>query len=370
MDEQRALALFEVAEEDGLVLGRATSLDMAYSWREAFEYWLESRGSVATRKAYRDAWRIFLAFTGKMPWEITKADVQRWVDAMRQQMPRLADATIQQRVAALCSLYNFCQDEYEITLADGRRMPLCERNPARAKSLRAPRKKEDDEPESENEQMVLDGRQAAALLKAIPLNTVQGLRDFALFLMFLATGRRNSEIRTLRKGDFRERGGIVQYYWSQKRKGGWDEVPTDVLESIQAYLKAAGREWESLDKTAYIFTALTTSARRLRNVGEGWNPHAQALSLREINRLIKKYARLAGILDWKKVHVHTLRHTVAFLMDDMKMPIREIQDRLKHSSLDMTNHYIGKMRGDKNIYWEKARVMYEMPENPMAKTKK
>jgi len=62
--------------------------------------------------------------------------------------------------------------------------------------------------------------------------------------------------------------------------------------------------------------------------------------------------------------------TNAFLMDDMKMPIREIQDRLKHSSLDMTNHYIGKMRGDKNIYWEKARVMYEMPENPMAKTKK
>jgi site-specific recombinase XerD len=357
----KALALFGQEVLEGEVLpARVTVLDKARAWAMAFELWLDGRGSDKTRQAYRRWWQEFLAFTQKMPWDVNKTDVALWVDALRRK--GLKPASINQAVAALSSFYEYAMNEYEITMADGRTVTLAERNPAAAKSLRT-------QVAEYSSVISLDGKQAKALLEAIELLTPQGLRDFALFAFYLATGRRNSEIRTLQKKNFRERAGGWEYYWHGKRKEGWDEVPEDIWLAINVYLRAAGRAWEDLDDEAYIFTALSTNARRMRNVSDNWDPHGQALSLREVGRLIKVYARKAG-LDATKVHPHVLRHTVAYLMNEMGASLREIQQRLTHGSLDMTDRYIGAMKKPENTYWKKAKALYDLPDNPMVGVEK
>lgn len=326
--------------------------DLKRTWVDAWDLFLASRKSENTRRAYRKAWEILLAWTEKAPWEIDRTDLFAWVDMMHQ--VGLADATIQLRVAAISAFFQYTMDEYEVTRADGRKEPLFNRNPAASKSLRPA-------VEAFSKVEALRGDQLNALLRAIPMDTIQGLRDFALFIFYASTGRRNTEIRELQKKHFRQAGEIRQYQWHGKRKEGWDEVTPDVWEAIQVYLEAAGQPWESLGEDAFIFTGLNDHATRLKGITE-WVPFQHPLSMRQVGALLKKYARRAG-LDARKIHVHVLRHTTATLMDEAGFGLREIQERLRHSSLDMTSRYMDKLKGQKNTYWVAVKALHNLPEN-------
>ena len=88
----------EVGLAEVIVGGGPTPVDRMRAWTDAFEAWMDNLRSENTRRAYRAAWRDFLAFTDKMPWEIGKSQVAEWAAAMRQQ--GLSDATLQQRLGA------------------------------------------------------------------------------------------------------------------------------------------------------------------------------------------------------------------------------------------------------------------------------
>jgi integrase len=326
----------------------AGEFDRMKSWTDAFELWMNSLRSDNTRRAYRKAWNDFLTFTKRMPWTIGKTDVSKWIDDLRAR--GLSDCTRQQRLAALSSFYNYTNNDYTIIRPDGREVSLFETNPASGKSLRP-------KVSPYGKAIYLSHDEARAFLRAIKRSNVQGLRDYALFLAYLFTGRRNSEIRLLRWGDFEFNGGRVWYRWSGKgKKDKRNELPTPVWEAIKAYLKAAGR-LETMKETDYIFTALSDRATRLPNVDKTtFDPTRQALSMREVGRLLKVYCKRAG-LDPKKVHVHTLRHTAAMLRKEAGDDVEKISSFLAHSSLAITQIYLHTVEGQKDESWAKVETL-------------
>jgi len=316
----------------------------AQEWRSAFDLWLASHPSPNTRRAYRKAWDLFFAFTSRSPWEISKSDVARWTEYQRSQ--HLSPETIQQRLAALSSFYTYVTRTYTFLSPDGREQPLHFFNPVKA----VPRPRTSPY----NKARYLNVDQARAFLHAIPRYTLQGMRDYALFLTYLATGRRNSEIRTLRYDDIEScpersegsppsslvlsqyegtrRGlrseGCIWFRWNGKGCQRRDELPQSVWNAILDFLKSSDR-LDSISPSEYIFTALNDSARHLPNVQKATLcsvefSKAKLLSKHEtqsvvcpisaqmVGRLLKKYIRLAG-LNPQGITVHTLRHTAAML---------------------------------------------------------
>lgn len=157
-------------------------------WAQAYNLWLNSRASHHTRRAYASAWSAFQDHSGKLPWEITRADIARWLDAQR--AAGLSASTINQRLAALSSFFNYASqvffdhshtDSTSILSGAGGVVEGPITNPAQS----IPRLKS----QSFSKSRYLSVEEARALLRAIPRHTIQGLRDYALFLTYLVTGR-------------------------------------------------------------------------------------------------------------------------------------------------------------------------------------
>lgn len=85
--------------------------------------------------------------------------------------------------------------------------------------------------------------EASRILAVIPHNSVQGLRDYAMLLTALATGKRIRETLEMRREDTVDLPGTVQ-------------------RAIVGYLKASGRI--ALTENEVVFTSLVDSKRGLR----------------------------------------------------------------------------------------------------------
>jgi site-specific recombinase XerD len=323
-------------------------------WAEAFEMWLESRRTENTRRAYRAAWQDFTEFSmGKNPWMVGKKDIAEWTESLHKR--KLADTTIGLRLAAISSFYEYVSSDYTVVDGAGNEIPLHTHNPASAKSLRP-------KVVPYGKATYLSAKEAKALLKAIKRNSAQGLRDYALFLTYLSTGRRNTEVRNLKWGDFQQVGDTMMYRWSGKGKEDEKfEMPKEAWKAILAYLKAAER-LDSIQEQDYIFTALSDRAKRLKNIdAETWDPTAQPLSMREVGRLLKHYCKKAG-LDPKKVHVHTLRHSAAMLRKEAGDSMEDISAFLAHSGIAVTQIYVHRVEGQKDKSWRKVAAILGLEE--------
>jgi len=260
----------------------------------------------------------------------------------------LSDATRQLRLAAISAFYGFaCRREIYIA---GRRLPLSNFNPV----LNVPRP---NQIKRVRQIKYLSRAQVDAFMNAIERNTVEGLRNYALFYFYVSTGRRNREVRTLRKRDFREAGEKLQYFWRGKRSEGWDTVPEGVLEAMRAYLKAAGRAWESLDEDDFIFVSLSDCANRFPGQ-EGWKPGKNAISGRQVGELLHIYVRRAGI-QVEGLTVHSLRHTLSMALFEKTKDVRRVQKRLGHKSVATTEKYLHDLEGASDADWEELGEMFK-----------
>lgn len=313
-----------------------TELITSPQWKEVFDLWLSSRGAESTRRSYRLIWKSVLSFLQKQPGEISKADIARTINHLQQD---LAASTVCQYVAGVSSFYSYV-NKYFSELRDD--------NPARE----APRPKVI----SYQDAYYLTPDEAQRLLGAIPRDTARGNRDYALFFGYIMLGRRNSEIRKLRWGDFEKLGETVWYRWSGKGKlNERFECPPPVFEAIQTYLKSAGR-LKSIRESDYIFTAI--SGRFHRN---GLDPKAgiqtqTPISSRQVGRLLKKYAGLAG-LDAERIHVHSLRHTATVLRMEAGDSISDLKEYLNHSSIVVTQIYTHRLQARRDTSWQKVAGM-------------
>ncbi len=298
-----------------------TETGLRTAWLEALELWKGSRRSANTQRAYLAGLQDLLTVSGKRLEEIGPGDTASWVEGMRRR--GLAESTVQLRLSGCASFYRYAVEECGLALEG--------KAPTSGRSLRR-------RVTPYGKARWLGAEEARSLLGAIERKTLRGKRDYALVLGYLLMGRRNSEWRAARRSDFETRGATVKFCWSGKGKTDQlQETPAPVWKAVVELIQAG-----QVGKSGYLFTDVRSGRAGSR-----------ALSAREVRRVVKKYARAAG-LDPAKVHVHTLRHSAAMLRKESGAGLEEVMAFLVHSSLAVTQIYVHSLEGRQDESWGKV----------------
>ena len=294
-------------------------------WDRAYRFWLAQAQAESehTARAYETAVADLRNFAAPHLLEnLGGADIAAWVNRMVER--GLSTATINMRIAAVSSFYKYCMT----TFTDGQGRPLATFNPAAGVKR--------GKVELYGNSRPLSIGQVRALLDVVDCSTASGMRDRAVLIMGIYTGRRSEEIRELRWGDILHTAdGKPRYCWHGKgHKSRWDDLPMPVYQAIVLYLDAAGRRPKAGE---FVF------------ICHNGHEAGQALSSEWLNSMVKMYANQAGLPDW--VHAHTLRHTAANLRAQIGRPLQEISMLLGHSSLRVTQIYLEAQMGFTDEGW-------------------
>ena len=163
------------------------------------------------------------------------------------------------------------------------------------------------------------------MLEQIDLGTESGLRDRAIIELLYSGGLRVSELVGLNRDsiNLERREFVVRGKGSKDRPIFISEACAD---RVSAYLNAR------VDSLPALFL---NNSRNTQAVDTSGN--FRRITARSVERIVEKYARLAGIT--KHVSPHTLRHSFAtdFLMNGAD--IRAVQSMLGHSDISTTQIY-------------------------------
>jgi len=243
-------------------------------------------------------------------------------------------STVNARLAAPASLYEYAQRKFVMYNEGGDEValwPVDRVNPfTRADRFSTP---------ADRSQYPSDA-EVAAIFGAINTDTVRGKFDYALLYTIFYTCLRADGALGLKWGDIARDGS--KYIVTYRYKGGDTRqavLSTDVYNIIVEYLKAAGR-WVPRDGD-YLFRAQDgDKAMRLGRAASGNAP----ISNNQANRILKKYARRAGVTE-EKAHLHGLRHAGARLRYHKAksagdLDLQEFQALLGHKHIATTQLYI------------------------------
>ena len=183
----------------------------------------------------------------------------------------------------------------------------------------------------------LDGEEVERLLAAAQGNSVQEKRDKAILETLFSTGLRISELVGLN----RERVNLDRGEFAVIGKGGKQRLvflSDRTREAIKSYLGAR----QDLDPALFIRHRKSHQSPINGNQPSAMSQAPRAgsslrLSPRQIQRLIKHYAKKAGLL--KKITPHTLRHSFATDLLMAGADLRSVQQLLGHSSVTTTQIY-------------------------------
>lgn len=164
----------------------------------------------------------------------------------------------------------------------------------------------------------------ARMLDTIALDSEQGLRDRAIIELLFSSGLRVSELVNLN----RDHVNTKRREFMVRGKGQKDR-PVFIGEA--AALRVEDYVTARLDNLPPLFLSYS------RNNIASTSGDYRRLSARSIQRIINKYARLAGIT--KHVSPHTMRHSFATDLLMNGADIRSVQSMLGHSSISTTQVY-------------------------------
>ncbi|HYV33495.1 MAG TPA: tyrosine-type recombinase/integrase, partial [Candidatus Limnocylindria bacterium] len=165
------------------------------------------------------------------------------------------------------------------------------------------------------------------------------LRDISILQTLFSTGLRVSEAASLRRDNI----NLERREFTVRGKGSKLRLvflSDDAAEAIKKYL--AKRK----DNSQALFVGHSTIGQSIEKQIESQGKKKarndddrkiSGLTPRQIQRIIKKYCRLAGIV--KKVTPHTLRHSFATDLLQNGADIRSVQTLLGHSSITTTQIY-------------------------------
>ena len=176
-------------------------------------------------------------------------------------------------------------------------------------------------------------------------NTIIGMRDTIVLLMLSTTGMRREELCSINIGDIRTYlGKKIIEITGKGDKRRLVVLSDKLVRLIDAYIKARGLT--SKDKSAPLI-----ASHGNRNCGN--------VDTNTIYRVVKKYARLAGI-DESTISPHAFRATYAtILRDDLDMPVDDIQELMGHSNRQTTQRYIKSVKVIKDNPANKLNGMFE-----------
>lgn len=191
----------------------------------------------------------------------------------------------------------------------------------------------------------LDRAELAAHLAAIPRETPQGQRDYALLLLALHTGRRAAELAALRCGDLHISSRAIVIHWPHLKGGKTldDALPLSGEHRAPA---TALRQWlrTCYGSGPYLAEApVWPSSSRNDSRGKGISP-------RSIANLCEKWLGMS--------QVHALRHTFAKAMEEAGATGSEIQARLGHTSLAVTGRYLARLSQSENRHLASLSSLY------------
>jgi len=180
------------------------------------------------------------------------------------------------------------------------------------------------------------------LLEAADLSDPIGQRDRALLEMLYASGLRVSELAHLNLEQVNLDTNEIRV-WGKGSKERVVLMGSPAATALSAYLSQGRPELLGKRRSSALFL----------------NRDGERLSERSIQRMLEKYARLAGI--GKRVHPHMLRHTFATHLLDGGADLRVVQELLGHANLNSTQIYT-------HVTKSQARKIY-LSAHPMAREK-
>jgi len=271
----------------------------------------ERSGSQRTPQEYARLLRRFFDGLGKTPDQVTPDEVFAFAYGPGPGGREPSPASVNLRLAALSSLYQFLI-----------RMDLVDRNP----TGRVQRSRQEPPPPRG-----LDRDEIKRLLAAIP-DTAVGLRDRAIILTFLLTGRRRSEIMGLRAGDLSRNGAVFYAYRGKGGKVKRRELPEPCFLAIVEALRARRKDLAAMEPDERLFDV---------------SAHGFYLNLR-------RYFRKAKL---PPGGVHILRHSAAKLRRDVGETVEEVSRFLDHANLAVTTTYLRRLEGEEDGGWRKVAAL-------------
>jgi integrase len=311
-----------------------TQTDLRVALRGAVSLWASATTSASERRAdlLRDKQRIVLSFfrhAEKLPSEVEPSDVQGWLRDLEGK--GISAGTTYQHACLLSSFYSWAMKDPEV----GRHV---RRNPARLARPKAPKPYQTESVKALSDEEV--GRLVSIVRGRARAGDVVGKRDYALLLLYLATGLRRREAIGLKGKDVHVGETLVIEY---KAKGGdyrGREVrEARVREALVDYLTVSGR-LHALKTDAPLWTRHDRAGKP----GEPLNSHCFVKNL-------KKYAKEAGIDGF---HLHRTRHTYARIVSEVTGDITATQNALDHQDRSTTRAYVQRIAVKRDPYSEEV----------------
>jgi site-specific recombinase XerD len=203
----------------------ANFADTANAWQQALYAFLAEKhrrsGSLRTVEGYSRMLQDFFGRLGKQPDRVTTQDIFVYAHGLGLSGKQPSAITIGARIACLSSFYRFLI-----------RMDIVQHNPC--DRLQRPKV-------SPSPPRGLSGDQVQQLLAVVPGSPV-GLRNRAIILTLVFTGRRRAEVLGMKVGDLSTEGKRADYtYRGKGGKKGRRELPRPSLDAIRAALGAFGK---------------------------------------------------------------------------------------------------------------------------------
>lgn len=170
----------------------------------------------------------------------------------------------------------------------------------------------------------LEPEEIERLMAKPDVSTLVGLRDRAILELLYSSGLRVSELSGLNRDDI----NLARREFMVRGKGQKDRpifITKEAADWIEDYLS------KRTDNAIPLFTR-TAGSKSPDTSGDYLR-----LTARSIQRIVAKYARLAGIV--KTVSPHTLRHSFATTLIRNGADLRSVQAMLGHSDISTTQIY-------------------------------
>ncbi len=239
---------------------------------------------------------------------VTSKHVADWITKLKKQ--KLTNETISRKVSAVSSLFKYyCgRSALKNNPCNNITRPKVESNIGKSDAI--------------------SNTEARKLLDAPPADTLKGLRDRAILVVFLFHGLRRSEVMDLKVNSIHDVQGVP--HLRVKGKGSKTrDLPLHpvTIERINAYLQKDGR-------TGFLESPLFCQLRKRKDT----DGNLKAMSTNMIYIIVMNYAKMVGI-KLENFHPHSLRATWATNALSNHADLAKVQDYLGHTNIQTTKIY-------------------------------